>query len=187
MNLAKNVLIHPSAVLIGLVEIGEYSSIWPNVVVRADTNTISIGQGVNIQDNSTLHVDSKHGIIIGDYSLIGHNTVLHSCNIGKGCLIGIGSIVLENTIVGDGSMITAGCIIRGSSKIPPNSLVINKKGELIIRENKSKPLTTIMGSLEYIELAKRFKNEIWGPIPPEEIEKIKNNAKNIFKKLFYTT
>jgi carbonic anhydrase/acetyltransferase-like protein (isoleucine patch superfamily) len=93
LELGDNVFVHPSAVLIGLITIGTNSSIWANTVIRADNNTISIGNGVNIQDNSTLHVDSKQGLVIGDYSLIGHNCVLHGCKIGRACMIGIGSIL----------------------------------------------------------------------------------------------
>ncbi|MBI3396737.1 MAG: gamma carbonic anhydrase family protein [Spirochaetia bacterium] len=159
--------IHPSAVVMGLVEIGEDVSIWPGAVIRGDTNTIRIGRGVNIQDNCTLHVDSQRGLVVGDYSLIGHNVMLHSCTIGRACLVGIGSIVLEGAVIGDGAMITAGCMIRGGKKIPPMALVVQRDGELIIHPGKARPVSTVAGSVGYIEHAKRAQKNIWGPEPAE--------------------
>ncbi len=187
MDTFDNVFVHPSAVLIGLVQLGPRSSVWPNTVIRADKNRVQIGAGVNIQDNSTLHVDSKQGIVIGDYTLVGHRTVLHSCRIGKACMIGMGSMVLEGAEIGDGAMITAGCLIRGNARIPPRALVVNKGGEIVVRENKARPLMTITGSLEYIELAQRFQKNVWGPLAPEVIAHINSAAKDLYKELFHET
>ncbi len=146
----KSVFIHPHASVDGLVEIGENSSVWGGAVIRADMNEIKIGRCVNIQDNCTLHVDSYTKISIGDYSLIGHNCMLHGCKIGRGVLVGIGSIVLENAEIGDGAILTAGCLVRGKKKIPPGSLVISKNGDLVIYEGKASARITVAHSLEYV-------------------------------------
>lgn len=159
MNIHETAFIHPKATVIGHVEMGPYSSLWPGVVVRADMNRIVLGEGVNIQDNSTLHTDSSRGITIGDYTLVGHNTMLHGCKVGRGCLIGIGSIVLDEAEIGDGAMVMAGCTVRGGKKIPPGAMVIQKKGELKIFEGKAKPVLSVAGCLEYIALSDRFKKE----------------------------
>ncbi|MBK8395434.1 MAG: gamma carbonic anhydrase family protein [Leptospiraceae bacterium] len=164
----KNSFIHKSASIIGLVEMGENCSIWPGSVLRADMNSIVLGKSVNIQDNSTLHVDSSAGLSIGDYTLVGHNTMLHSCKIGKACLIGIGSIILDKAEIGDGAMITAGCMIRGGMKIPSKAMVIQKEGKLLIYENKAKIQLTIAGSIEYMELAARYQKNLFGPFTKEE-------------------
>ena len=164
----KNSFIHPAATVIGLVEMGEGCSIWPGTVIRADMNSIVLGNSVNVQDNSTLHVDSSAGMTIGDYTLVGHNTMLHSCKIGKACLIGIGSIILDKAEIGDGAMITAGCLIRGGMKIPPRSLVVQKEGKLTVYENKAKLQLTVAGSIEYMELAARYQRSIFGPFTKEE-------------------
>jgi len=164
----KNSFIHESARVIGLVEMGENCSIWPGAVLRADMNSIILGNCVNIQDNSTLHVDSSAGMSIGDYTLVGHNTMLHSCKIGKACLIGIGSIILDKAEIGDGAMITAGCMIRGGMKIPPKAMVIQKEGKLFIYENKAKVQLTVAGSIEYMELAARHQKNLFGPFTKEE-------------------
>ena len=160
--------IHPMASVEGLVEMGVDCSVWPGAVIRADMNTVRLGRGVNIQDNSTLHVDSGRGLSIGDYTLVGHNTMLHSCTIGRACLIGIGSVILDGAEIGDGAMITAGCLIRGGKKIPPGALVLEKNGKQTIVENKAKTRYAVTGSIEYINLARRHREGIWGPFTKEE-------------------
>lgn len=178
-----NCFIHPSATVYGLVEMGEDCSIWPSAVLRADTNSIKLGKAVNIQDNSTVHVDPHYGVSIDDFSLIGHNAVIHSSKIGKACLIGIGSIILENCEIGDGAMITAGCLIRGGTKIPPKAMVVQKNGEQKIYENKSRPQLVIASSLEYIETSKRFSKNIFGPYPKETLEQFYKKAGLILEEL----
>lgn len=172
---------HSAATLMGDFTIGRGSSIWPGTVIRADMNSIKIGECVNIQDNCTLHVDSKAGLTIGDYTLVGHNCMIHSCTIGKACLIGIGSIILEGAVVGDGAMITAGVLLRGGSKVPPGALVIQKSGEITVYEGKAKTLLTIAASLEYEQLARRAVDGIYGPFSREEELAFVERAKELQK------
>ncbi len=182
--LPENIYIHESAAILGDVEIGEFCSFWPNVVIRADLNVIKIGKYVNIQDNSVLHVDSDSSIEIGDYTLIGHMAMLHGCKIGKACMIGIRTLILDDAEIGDGSMITANCVIRGKMKIPPFSLVTQKNGELKIYPDKAKTFYTVMASLEYWELAKRYQNQRLEKITKEEWKELELKAKEVLKELF---
>lgn len=175
--------IHPQAVAFGMIEFGESVSLWPGSVVRSDMNKIKLGNYVNIQDNCTLHTDSRSALSIGAYTLIGHNAILHGCEIGNGVLIGIGSVILDNAIIGDGAQITAGCLIRGGKKIPPNSLVVSSKGEIKIYENKSKPEFTIAGCIEYAHLSIRYLHGIFEPFTKEEEELFIRQAKEIKKEL----
>ena len=160
--------IHPSAVVEGMVDLERGSSVWGGSVLRGDMNRIQIGTGVNIQDNSTIHTDSKKGVEIGDFTLVGHNTMIHGCKIGRACLIGIGAIVLDDAEIGDGSMITAGCLIRGGMKIEPKSMVVQKEGKLKIYPGKARYLQTLAGSLEYIRLAERWQKGEFAPFTPEQ-------------------
>jgi carbonic anhydrase/acetyltransferase-like protein (isoleucine patch superfamily) len=123
--------IHPSAyidetaLVIGEVEIGEDTSVWPMTVIRGDVNHIKIGKRSNIQDASVLHVthasnehsvkvtDAQIGypIIIGDDVTVGHKALLHACEIGNRVLIGMGSIVMDGVIVEDETIIAAGSLV----------------------------------------------------------------------------
>ena len=176
--------IHERAYVYGDLAMGEYSSLWPGVVARADMNAFVLGNYVNIQDNSTLHSDSNRGITIGDYTLVGHNAMIHGCTIGKAVLIGIGSIVLDDAVIGDGAMITAGCMVRGGTKIPPRALVTPDGSSIKVYENKAKTVYTVAGSLEYVELAKRMQRGIYAPFTREEEETFFAKAREIVSKLF---
>lgn len=171
--------IHPQSTVIGMVEFGHSCSIWPGVVIRADMNQIQLGNAVNIQDNSTLHTDSKSPIVIGDWTLVGHNAMIHGCRIGRGVLIGIGSIILDGAEIGDGSQVTAGCMIRGGKKIPPRSLVVADGSNIKIYPNKAKPEFTVAGCIEYIHLAERIQRNEFGPFSDEEGREFVEEAKKI--------
>lgn len=128
------------AVLVGNVVMEEFSSVWHNVVARADINTIKIGRYTNVQDNAVLHVEDSKSTIIGDYTTIGHGAILHGCEIEDHCLIGMGSIVLSGAVIGRGSIIAAGALVKENDVIPPFSLVVGVPGNVVktLPENTDK-------------------------------------------------
>lgn len=175
--------IHEKATIIGNVEFASSCSIWPGAVLRGDMNRIVLGKAVNIQDNTTLHTDSKGSISIGDWTLVGHNAMLHGCKIGRACLVGIGSILLDGCEIGDGSQITAGCMIRGGKKIPARSLVVSDGKDIKIYPGKAKPEMTVAGCIEYIHLAHRIQKSVFAPFSPEEEKEFILQAKTILSTL----
>lgn len=183
-SIAETSYIDKAATIIGDVSLAHLTSVWPGAVLRGDMAPIEIGEGVNIQDGTVIHCDSHHSVTVGDYSLIGHQAMLHGCHIGRGVLIGIRAVVLDDAEIGDGAMVTANCIIRGKMKIPPFALVVEKKGELKIYENKARTVQTIAGSLEYIELARRIKEDIHGPFSDDEEAVFQRQAIEIMKKFW---
>jgi len=121
--LANRTYIHPSAQVIGDVQIGDDSSVWCNTVLRGDVNRIRIGHSSNIQDLSMGHVSHKSAskpegspLLIGNYVTIGHSVILHGCSIGDECLIGMGSIVMDDVVVPARTMVGAGSLI-GPGKV----------------------------------------------------------------------
>ena len=119
-RIADDAWIDPSAVIIGDVEIGPASSIWPATVVRGDIHRIRIGARTNIQDGSVLHVthDSRfspggHPLIIGDGVTAGHKVMLHGCEIGDYCLIGMGAIVMDGAVLDQRLILGAGSLVPG--------------------------------------------------------------------------
>ena len=123
-TIGKNVYIDPQACVIGKVTIGEDSSVWPMAVIRGDVESISIGHSTNIQDGSVLHVthdgpysNGSRNLIIGNLVTIGHKVLLHACTIGSRCLIGMGSIIMDNVVIEDEVLLAAG------SLVPPNKIL----------------------------------------------------------------
>ena len=116
--------VDPTALVIGQVNIGADSSIWPMTVVRGDINTIEIGERTNIQDGSILHVShdgefSPGGanMVIGNDVTVGHSVVLHACTLMDCCLIGIGSVILDHAIVHKHAMIGAGSLVTNGKEL----------------------------------------------------------------------
>ncbi len=127
--------IHPTAFvseaayIVGDVELGPNSSVWPGVVIRADSGKIKIGAGTNIQDNSVLHADADAEI--GDNVTIGHGVVCHARNIGDGSLIGNGSTLNDGVVLGDNCLVAAGSTVTENSVFEAHSLVRGTPGKAI--------------------------------------------------------
>ena len=122
--------IAPDCTIIGDVNIGEFSSVWPGVVIRGDVNWIRIGARTNIQDGSVLHVmKDTHPLQLGDEVTIGHGVILHGCTIESRVLIGMGSILLNGAKIGAGSIIAAGTLVPEGTVVPPGSLFMGHPGK----------------------------------------------------------
>ena len=129
-QIAKSAYIDPQAVVIGEVTIGEFSSVWPCVVIRGDVHWIKIGSRTNIQDGSVLHVfKDTHPLQIGDAVTVGHGAILHGCTIESRVLIGMGSILLNGARIGEGSIVAAGTLVPEGAVVPPGSLFMGHPGK----------------------------------------------------------
>lgn len=123
-RLAARAFVDDSAHVIGDVEIGEDSSIWPMCVVRGDVNRIRIGARTNVQDGSIIHVTHRsaaqpegRAALIGDEVTVGHNVILHACTIESGCLIGMGSIVMDDAVLHAGVLLGAGSLVSEGKEL----------------------------------------------------------------------
>jgi carbonic anhydrase/acetyltransferase-like protein (isoleucine patch superfamily) len=153
-KIAPGCYIHESAVVIGKVEMGDDCSIWPCVVIRADTAWIRIGRNTNIQDGTVIHADDGDDITIGDNVAIGHKAVIHCSAIGENTLIGMGAILLPGTKIGKNCIIGAGALVLGHQDIPDNSVVLGMPAQ-VVREVTEKDLAlTGHAVTHYKELVK---------------------------------
>lgn len=123
-KIGKQCYIAPTANVIGEVTMGDECSIWFNTVLRADIARIVLGNRVNVQDGSCIHVG--HGeegkCVIEDDVSLGHNVTVHGCTIRRGALIGMGATVLDKAEVGEGAIVAAGALVLGGTKIGPHEL-----------------------------------------------------------------
>lgn len=129
--MSKKILIAPGAHVLGDVHLGENVGIWYNAVVRGDTNSITIGDNSNVQDNATVHTDSDYKVHVGKDVTIGHNAIVHGCTIGDNTVIGMGSIILSGAVIGENCIIGAGSLVTGKMRIPDNSLAFGNPAKVI--------------------------------------------------------
>ena len=113
----------PGSVVVGDVQIGPSSSIWYNVVVRADVSPVRIGARTNIQDGSILHADPGFPCIIGDDVTVGHRAIVHGAKVGNGALIGMGAILLNGAEIGEEAIVAAGAVVTEGTIVSPGALV----------------------------------------------------------------
>ena len=117
-KVADSALVADTACLVGDVEVGENTSVWPGVVIRGDIEPIRIGSNCHIEDNSVLHGAAT----VGDNSMIGHNCVVEG-RIGRGTLVANGACVLLEAEIGDSCLIAANAVVVENTKVPDRSFV----------------------------------------------------------------
>ena len=120
--------VHPTAVLIGEVIIGEGCWIGPNVTMRADEGRIEMGDYSNLQDNAVIH-GSK--VYLGRYSHLGHGCILHGVTLGEHVIVAIRAVILDGAEVGDWCTIAAGSVVAPRAKIPPRKMVMGIPGAVV--------------------------------------------------------
>lgn len=155
--------IAPSADVIGEVTCGEDCSIWFGCVIRGDVHYIKIGNRVNIQDLSMIHVthykkeDKSDGnpTIIGDDVTIGHRVMLHGCTIEKACLIGMSATILDGAVIGKESIVGAGALVTKNKVFPPRSLIMGSPAKVVRELNEDEVKELYASASRYVE----FKNE----------------------------
>jgi len=116
--------IHPDAVIIGDVEIGEESSVWPCAVLRGDEGPIRIGARTSIQDGSVLHVTDQYPTIVGDECVVGHIVHLEGCTIEDRALVGNGSVVLHRAVVRSGALVGSNAVVTNDTDVPSGAMAL---------------------------------------------------------------
>src|SRR5262249_53688635 len=149
--------IAPNAVVIGSVVLEHDVSIWWSCVLRADNDTITIGEGSQLQDGCVLHVDPGFPINIARNVSVGHMVMLHGCTIGEGSLIGIKSVILNGAKIGRNCLIGANSLITEGKEIPEGSLVMGSPGKVVrqLTPEQIKRINATAGN--YVAKYKRYR------------------------------
>lgn len=149
--------IAPNSAVIGSVILGHDASIWFNCVLRADNDTITIGEGSQIQDGCVLHADPGAPILLERNVSVGHMAMLHGCTVGEGSLIGMKSTILNWARIGRNCLIGAGTLIPEHKVIPDGMLVLGSPGK-VVRELRPEEIDRIHATARhYQERARRYK------------------------------
>jgi carbonic anhydrase/acetyltransferase-like protein (isoleucine patch superfamily) len=155
-KIVDSAFVSEAAYVVGDVEIGENSSIWPGAVLRADRFRIQIGSNSNIQDNCVVHAGFSD-VNIGNNVTIGHGSMIHCARIGNNVLIGMHAVLGNQSEIEDFCLIGAYSMVKDHFKVNTNSLAVGIPAR-IVRVLDHRELERISnGSRTYVELAKEFK------------------------------
>ncbi|MCA6065309.1 gamma carbonic anhydrase family protein [Thalassolituus marinus] len=156
----ENVFVADGARVIGSVELCANSSVWFGVVIRGDNDQITVGESSNIQDNSVLHTDGGIPLTIGKGVTVGHQAMLHGCDIGDYSLIGIGAVVLNKAKIGRHCIIGANALIPEGMEIPDGSLVVGSPA--VIKRQLSEQQCRMLeaSAAHYVHNASRYMTEL---------------------------
>ena len=155
--------IHPtawvadSAQVIGQVVLEENVSIWFGVILRGDNDVISIGKGSNIQENSVLHIDRGHPLVIGENVTIGHQVMLHGCTVGDNSLVGIGAVVLNDAKIGKNCLVGAGSLVTEGKEFADGSLIMGSPAKAVRQMSPEQIESLKSNAQHYVENAARYK------------------------------
>lgn len=163
-TLGSNTWIASSADVVGDVKCGEDCSIWFGCVLRADVHYIKIGDRVNIQDLSMIHVthykkpDKSDGnpTIIGDDVTVGHRVMLHGCTIENACLIGMSATILDGAVIGKESIVGAGALVTKNKVFPPRSLIVGSPAKVVRELNDEEVAELYASASRYVEFKKDY-------------------------------
>jgi len=162
----KNAYIDNSAVLVGDITLADDVSIWPLVAARGDVNTITIGARTNIQDGTVLHVTRKSShnpngnpLLIGDDVTVGHQCMLHGCQLGNRILVGMGAIIMDGAIIEDDVFIGAGSLVPPNKTLKSGYLYVGNpvKQVRVLKESEAEFLK--VSALNYVELKNDYLDE----------------------------
>ncbi len=142
-----------NAVSLGDVTLGSQCSIWYGAVLRGDDAAIHVGERTNLQDLTMVHPDIGQPLHIGNEVTVGHRALLHCRQIGDACLIGMGSILMEDVEIGDESLVAAGCVVTPGTKVPARSLVMGVPGKVIGETTAEQRASFLKAAAKYVETA----------------------------------
>ncbi len=162
-RIAESAFVSEAAYVVGDVEIGEISGVWPGAVIRGDFGAIRIGKNTNIEDACVIHSGSPSNIVgdvtIGDNVHIGHGAIVNCRKIGNNVLIGMNATILHDAEIGDFCVIGAGCLVSQGMQIPGRSFVTGVPGKVRGEVTPQQLWWVQEGPPAYAELARQYKQE----------------------------
>jgi carbonic anhydrase/acetyltransferase-like protein (isoleucine patch superfamily) len=149
-----------NAAVIGSVAIGREASVWFGVVIRGDSEIITIGERCNIQDGSVLHADPGFPLSLERNVSVGHKAMLHGCSVGEGSLIGINSVILNGAVIGRSTLVGAGTLIPEGKRFPDGVLVLGSPGK-VVRELTAEEKDGLLRIAEgYVQRARLYREQL---------------------------
>lgn len=157
--------VHPQAAVTGNVIIGRNVYIGPGAAIRGDWGQILIEDGCNVQENCTIHMFPGTTVWLKEGAHIGHGAIIHGAIIGRNCLVGMNSVILDNVEIGDECIIGALSLVKNGEKIPPRNMLVGNPAKIIKTVSDEMILWKTEGTALYQALPKEMQ-ESWSPCDP---------------------
>jgi len=174
--------VHPLAAVTGNVIIGKNCYIGPGAAIRGDWGQIILEDGVNVQENCTVHMFPGKSITLKESAHIGHGAIIHGANIGKNALVGMNTVIMDDAEIGDESIIGAMAFVKAETKIPNRSLVVGNPAKVIKEVTDEMIDWKIKGTKLYQQLPKESHESL------KEVEPLRKAPENLeIQDAFYKT
>lgn len=158
-TVSETAFVHPAAVVIGDVTIGDESTVWPSAVLRGDYGKIRVGARTSVQDGTVVHATQADATWIGDGCVVGHVAHMEGCRIDDGCLVGSGAVVLASAHIGPGAVVGASAFVKEGMEIPAGSLAVGVPAR--VRDLPAGAAELIQRSVAmYVANGLRYKTEL---------------------------
>jgi carbonic anhydrase/acetyltransferase-like protein (isoleucine patch superfamily) len=152
----ETVYVHPAAVILGDVSVGEYSSLWPGAALRGDFEKVTVGRFTSVQDNAVLHAAPGAPVRVGDFVTVAHLAMLHGCVVEDDCIISMHAVVQDHCVIGAGSIVAAGATLRERTVVPPGSIVVGVPARVLPGKPGQRE-TCRQNALSYAALALNYR------------------------------
>lgn len=143
--------------VIGKVRIEANASVWFGVTIRGDNDLITIGENSNVQEGTVMHTDPGQPLTVGRNVTVGHQAMLHGCEIGDGSLIGIQAVVLNGAKIGRNCLVGAGALVTEGKEFPDNSLIIGSPAKAVRTLGPDDVARMQAGTASYVKRGQLFK------------------------------
>lgn len=153
-DVASAAFLAANATVLGAVTLGANSSVFYGCVLRGDINTIDVGEGTNIQDLTMIHLADDYGVRIGRHCTIGHSAIVHACEIGDECLVGMGATILDGARIGDQCIVGANALVTQRFVAPAGSMILGSPAKVVRALTMEERAGLKKWALKYIEVAK---------------------------------
>ena len=175
--------VHPLAAVTGNVIIGKNCYIGPGAAIRGDWGQIILEDGVNVQENCTVHMFPGKSIILKESAHVGHGAIIHGANLGRNCLIGMNSVIMDDAYIGDESIIGAMCFVPAEMQIPERSLVVGNPAKIIKQVSDEMIRWKTKGTQLYQQLPKECQDTLKAVEPLREVPDNMKLQDDIYKTL----
>lgn len=175
--------VHPLAAVTGNVIIGKDCYIGPGAAIRGDWGQIILEDGVNVQENCTVHMFPGKSITLKESAHIGHGAIIHGANIGRNVLVGMNTVIMDDAEIGDESIVGAMAFVKATTKIPKRSLVVGNPAKVIKEVTDDMIAWKTKGTQLYQQLPKECHETLKEVEPLRSIPKDRTIQENTYATL----